>query len=136
MRRAAEGVPGEDSGLKALCFLFQNLVSHSGGEFFTSELGVWALALVVAAVDGLPCPRDTAIDVGPGWLGNGIFQMGTLWFGHTELSLHKYSWGLKQLPTGWGLRAKWCFSAAALPSPFSAAWPVPWPRTPPREGAA
>lgn len=40
MCRDAEGVSVEDTGLKALCFLFLNLALHSGGEFFTSELGV------------------------------------------------------------------------------------------------
>ena len=53
---------------------------------------------------------NIAIDVRPRWLGNGIFQMGTLWFGR------KHSWGLRQLPTGWGRRAKRRFWAAALPS--------------------
>lgn len=31
--------------------------------------------------------------------------------------LHKRSWGLRQLPAGWGLRVKWCFSSA---TPLSA----------------
>lgn len=40
--------------LKALFFFFLSSLLHSGGEFFVSELGVGALALVVPAVNGLP----------------------------------------------------------------------------------
>lgn len=61
-----------------------------------------------------PLWGNIAIDVGPRWLGSGIFQMGTC-------GLAALSWAStstvrgRRLPTGCGWRVKPCSSAPALP---------------------
>lgn len=62
-----------------------------------------------------PLWGSIAIDVGPRWLGNGIFQMGTCGLAALSYASTSTVRG-RQLRTGCGLRVKQCFSSAGAAS--------------------
>lgn len=87
-----------------------------------SELGVRALALVAPAANGSPSLwGNIATDVGPRWLGNGIFQMGTLWSGHQAAAPPHAQVGAETVPRRVRLEGR-AGSLCRLPGSFSLCW--------------
>ena len=112
----------EETRAESFVLLLPEPGLNSRGETFVSELGVRALALVVPAVNGSPSLwGNIATDVGPRWLGNGIFQMGTLWSGHQAAAPPHAQVGAETVPRRVRLEGR-AGSLCRLPSSFSLCW--------------